>query len=296
MRIRKIKVAAIGAALALTGVANAAAAGTVSITSADRSGDILTVSGASTYTDQSFITVGTDAAGDAPAGQAQLGADLTGVSMSTLLNGQIRFRWHVDQLPPVVGGSPTGVAYGWTLCVDDTQCWDVDAQRMRVGALSTNPYGALWRCATSACTPNQQTSTTSSVSVAFDTAANAITATLSPGSIGAQPGSKINAAQFAGGPVFVWVGDASVFVNSSLGDTISGFEDFTVAKRQVSLAIGPPGLDPANVTYTTHVDPAANGNYTASLNTAGLSGAHTVYARACFGANNCAYAMKDASL
>ncbi|HEX9892028.1 MAG TPA: hypothetical protein VGB28_08210 [Actinomycetota bacterium] len=299
MSTRAKALAAAALALGVLAPAASGAAGTVSVTAATRTGDVLAVAGTSTYTDQPFVQMGTDPTGDTTApGQDVLGADLTGAFLASRTNNQLQIRWSVASLPPELGGSPTGVAYGSSFCVDDTLCWDVDAQRMGLGALSTNPYGALWRCGDSACTPDQQTSPVDLASPVFNAATNTITASVSLSQIGASPGSKITPSSASPqGAWFVWMGDATVTVFANLADGVFfEQEEYRVAKKEVSLAVGAPGQDPASVAYATTVNPAANGSFSGGLDVTGLSGPHTVYARACFGSDNCGYGTLDVTL
>jgi len=276
----------------------AGAAGTVAIGSATRSGDTLTVTGTSTYTDQPFVELGTDGTGDTfLPGQDVMGADLTAAFISTRANNQLQIRWQVASLPPNLNGSPTGIAYGASFCVNEAQCWDVDAQRMGLGAGSTNPVAYLWTCGDPTCAPAQQTNSVSLAAPVFDATARTITATVGLGQIGATPGSKITpSAASTDGPWFVWVGDATVSVNSGLADGVPEIAEYTVPGKQVSVAVGAPGLDPASVTYGTTVTPSGTGAYSAAVNVAGLSGDQAVYVRACLGEGNCAYATQAVTL
>lgn len=299
MKTRAKAFAAVALALGVLAPSASGAAGTVAVTTATRSGDALTVAGTSTYTDQPFVQMGTDGTGDTfLPGQNNLGADLTGAFLASRTNNQLQIRWSVASLPPGLNGSPTGIAYGSSFCVDDTLCWDVDAQRMGLGAANTTGYATLWRCGDAACTPDQQTSPVTLAAPVFDATANTITASVSLSQIGASAGSKITPSSASPeGPWFVWVGDATVTVFAGLADGVQfEQEEYRVAKKEVSLAVGAPGQDPASVVYTTTVNPAANGSFSGGLNVAGLSGAHTVYARACFGSNNCGYGSLDVTL
>lgn len=277
----------------------AGAAGGITIDAVSRSGDTLLVSGGATFDDQPFLELGTDGTGDTFApGQDQLGADLTGAHARTKANGQIELRWSVTSLPPVLDGPPTGHAYGWTFCVDEASCFDVDAQRTGLGALSTGPYGALWRCADPSCTPADQSFVKDGLPVVFDGAAATITVTLNAFDVGAQPGSTVNSVSASGlGPAFVWTGDASLFVVADFSDGVLDVAEYEVASKRIDLALGAPGQDPASVSYSASVSPGPTGSFSYGFDVGGLApGDYEVYARACFGEGNCAFASAPVTL
>ena len=74
-------------------------------------------------------------------------------------------------------------------------------------------------------------------------------------------------------------------------------EEYAVPTKLVSLTLGAPGQDPAAVSYTTNPTVLPNGNFSSSLSTSGLAaGSYEVYARACYGLDNCAYASQGVTL
>jgi hypothetical protein len=295
---RLIAIAAL--ALAVAGPATTAgAAGTVTITGSSRTGDLLTVTGGSTYTAQPFVTLGTDAVGDSTLGPASatLGADAVAASMATTLAGGVQLRWTVDQLPAGTNGMPTGISYGWTFCAGEGNCFAVTSQR--VVAFPPQPNGGydFWRCADSSCTPDAW-AYVSTGAATYDGTTKTVTVSLTAGQIGATPGATIASVGVSDqGPVYIGAGESLVAVLVSPGiDGVPEVADFTVAKKEVSVAVGARGLDPASMAYGTPVTPAGTGAYSASVNVAGQSGDQAVYVRACFGANNCGYAAQDITL
>jgi len=297
MKRSSLTTVALASVLALLAPASSGAATSVTI-SATQSGTNLAVSGTTTFDDQPFVTLGTDPAGDTFApGQDQLGVDLTAGSVRTRTNGQLVFRWSVTSLPPQTNGTPTGHAYGVAFCIDGSNCYDVDAQRMGIGAANTTGYGVLWRCADPSCTPNAQTLVRDGVPVTFDGATATITATVNANEVGATPGATletVNASPL--GSYFIWTGDATVTVLADFADGIFVEDTYSIPDKEVSLAIGEPGLDPATVTYGAPFTPAGNGSFSALLPTGGATGDKTVYARACLGSNNCGYGSVDVAL
>jgi len=272
----------------------AGAAGAVTVGGTSRSGDILNVTGTATFTDQPFVVVGTDETADTLVpGQDQIGQDLTATSISSLANGGLALRWTVTTLPPA---NAPGIVYGWTFCVEMT-CYEVDASLMNPGS-GGETLGNVWRCADGACYQGDQTLIDSTIRPTVDTAAKTITMSLTASLLGLAPGVKIIPVTLSTmGPAFSGNGDlglANYFYNT--GDGVLAIEDFTLAGKQVSVAVATAGLDPASLTYTSSVSPAGNGAYDASVDVSGKSGEHAVYVRACLGAGNCAYATQAVTL
>lgn len=274
----------------------ASAATGVTIVSASQSGTAVLVSGAATFDDQPFVQLGTDAAGDAPnAAQAAIGGDLVAASARTTV-GSIQLRWTVVQLPPEIGPPWGAGGYGWNFCTGEEVCFELDVFRNHLLETSVTPVGELWSCADSTCDPGDQ-SLAGSVNVAFNETAKTVTASLTAGQISAGAGTTITSVQGPDdkGPVFSF-GPAGPY-DYDAGDGIATVADYTVAKKDVSLAVAAPGQDPATVTYSTTVTPAANGSYAGSVDVSGLPpGDYTVYARGCFGSNNCALATAPVTL
>lgn len=288
------------AAIAMLGtpIAGQTATGTtVSIDDIGGSGDTLTISGSSSYVDQPFLGLGTDAAGDVEAPLALAGMDATGASAATSLNGSVRLRWSLASLPPGAGAAP-GVIYGWNFCVESGDCYELDASRANGNPPSADPFAILWRCADESCDPAGQTAAqTGGIPIVFDADAGAVTATL-PSLVNATAGTTItpvtldpNGAAFTmAGTIGPWSGQYGT------GDGVAPLATYRVARREVSLGVGEPGLDPASVAYTATVQPDAGGAWSASLDVSGAPEGFAVYARACFGENNCGYASTSPEL
>jgi hypothetical protein len=287
----------LGLATALALIAGSASAGTITISSATVNATSVVVNGNATFTDGAFVSVATDGAADttSPA-HAAAGGDLTGASIATTVAGQLKLRWSLASLPPS-GAPPSGIVYGWIFCVSGGSCFEVDAGGINVTTQDSDGYGVLWRCATDACVAANQTTVRDDVAVVFDTAAKTATATLTLAELGAA-GKTLTEATGTLPDVFAGTGDAGLATfQYNVGDTITSVEEYAVPTKSVSLKLGAPDQDPAAVTYSNSVSVLANGNFGFALDRGGLNpGAYEVYARGCFGMDNCAYASQDVTL
>jgi hypothetical protein len=296
-RFFSVAVGAVTASLLLTTLP-AAADTTVAVTGTSRSGNLLTVTGTSTHADQPFVQMGTDPADDAET-PAPAGQDLVAASLRATADGKLAFRWTLSFLPPGVNGLPV-VFYAWTFCAGEENCYELDAGRFYDGPDQTDFSGLLWACADSSCDIAGQSSTATPVTVAVDTTAKTITAAIPASGIGATPGTSITPVHLSSnGAAFSALYDswASGNVFPDDGDGVAIADEYVVPGKGVSLAVGAPGLDPTTATYTTAAAVASGGGFTGSLDVSALApGAYTVYARACLGSNNCAYATRDVTL
>jgi len=289
------------AAASLPGTASAAGTTSLTIGSATMSGSTLTVTGASTYADQPFVLQGDDPVGDTVNGlPGTFGQDLTGAGIASNTNGTISFRWTASELPPVLNGSPQ-LTYGWTFCAgpveedpeDPQACWELTASRMNWFIPNPEPWLQVWSCA-STCDGSGLTNITGPL--VFDGATKTVTATLSRDALSADPGDVISPLLgFSFNDGALWTGMAGWYL---AGQDFINYEDtYTVPGKRVSLAIAEPGQDPATVTYGTDATVAQSGSYTGSLDVSTLApGSYTVYSRACYGANNCAYATSGVTI
>lgn len=283
----------------LLGAQVAGAATSVAIAGTSRSGDTLTVTGSATFDDQAFVSMGTDPANDATT-PAPAGQDLTSAAIRTRANGDIEFQWNVSMLPPATNGVPT-VFYGWTFCSDEEMeiCFDLEVSRFYTSPADTAPSGLLFQCAYSNCTINQQIPTTVPVSVTMTGAPlgpGTIIARVPGSGIGATAGKVITPVQlspFGAAFTCIWESWGNFVAVCDVGDGVDVQNDYTVPAKAVSLAVGPSGLDPATVGYNASATVADNGSFSGGVNVTGQAGSRTVYARACLGAANCAYATTD---
>lgn len=283
------------ALLAPPAAAQTSEATTVSVDQVTRDGDVLTITGGSTFVDQPFLSLGADPSGDLSPALGANGMDVTAASMATTLSGAVRLRWSLASLPPAAGGSPV-VIYAWNFCVASGDCYELDLARTNVNPPSSEPHAYLWRCGDPSCDPGGQTvAQNGGMPVSFDADAGTVTVTL-PGLIGAAPGAAITPVTLdANGPAFTMAGTLSPWTGTyGTGDGVADVAEFRVGRREVSVAAAPAGLDPAEVDYGTTVLPSEGGAWTASLDVSGQAEGFAVYARACFGANNCGYAVADA--
>ena len=259
----------------------------VSITGAQRQGDLLRVNGAAAFAHQPFVTLGTDPSGDTQVPGAA-GHDLTSASASTTLDGRLRLRFGVASLPSVTNRGPR-TSYSWAFCAD-ASCYEIDA--WSTGGSDVEPEVEVRRCATPACTPAGQTPTTIDATADFNGAGRSVTVHVLLDDLGIAPGASITPASPAGSPVFTSMG-----TRHGPGDSLSYSAAYEAADRLVSLAVGPPGQDPAVVEYVAPAEIDGAGGYTGVVDLAGLgSGTRTLYARACFGPNNCAYATRQLTI
>lgn len=270
----------------------------VTISGATQSGAFVSVSGTATFDDQPFVAIGTDGIGDTLVpGFGALGGDLTSASISTATNGDVRFRFVVsDMLPAPLDGSPTGVIHAWDFCVDGVTCFEIDGGRNGTGVGVVGPYASLWSCTNASCDVGGQTQI-GDLAAAMSAATKSFTVTAPAGTVAASPGSIISPASgpYIDGPVITDVGDGGLFPLFEVGDGIASLEEYTVASKTVSAVVGALGQNPASVAYSSTTG-MGSGSFTASAATNGLTGEQAVYVRACFGANNCAYATQAVTL
>ncbi|HEX9824419.1 MAG TPA: hypothetical protein VGB51_08535 [Actinomycetota bacterium] len=298
--MKRLSIPSLIAASLIIGAQTAGAATSVSISTASRSGDTLTVTGTSTFDDQPFVQMGTDPANDATT-PAPAGQDLTAAAVRMKANGQLEFRWTVSLLPPAANGVPT-FFYGWTFCSTEETCFELDAGRFYNSPADGGFSGFVWACADAACDIASQGATSIPVSVAVAgpaTGPNTISASVSASALSATPGSTLTPVMLSPyGPAFTAVYDsyASGNVFPDVGDGVAFDQGFPVAGKNVSLAVGAPGQDPATVAYTSTATVSPTGAFSGGVNVADLTGDQTIYARACLGTNNCAYQTAPVTL
>jgi len=278
----------------------AGASGTVSVTSTTRTGDTLRASGGSTFAAQPYLTVGTDASGDAPDGWQQTGGDLVKAEISGTLEDTLRFRVTVDQMLALVAGFPA-YQFGWNFCVSGGSCYELNLTRVKADMANNTaaapPHWYLFRCGNEQCTPANQIRVADGQAQVFQSDRTYI-ATVPMLSMGARPGDVITPkAVDAKGPVFSAFGAPyPTQMQRGSGDGIETVAPYRIPKREVSVTVDAPGQAPDSVGYTTTVTPAATGAWSATFDVFGRSGDHAVYAKACFGENNCAYAQAPVTL
>jgi hypothetical protein len=279
-------------------VVPAGAAAGVTITGSTRTGDALRVTGGATFADQPFVTLAVDPGQDAPPGVEQLGGDLRSIGLSTTVNGDVKLRFTTSSMPAPLSGSPA-LAYAWTFCVGGSTCYELRMQRFTYGTdngVPTAGDSALYRCATPSCASAGLTAVaTGWIPIYFDGAG--FTATVSSG-VSMAPGTAVTGVNPDGnGAAISALGQADpATVQRGTGDGIASVAPYTVARQEVSVTVGAPGQDPSAVTYGTAVAPNGAGDWSATVDVAGLSGDHAIYARACLGEGNCTYATAPITL
>lgn len=278
------------------------------------SGDTLSVTGVAAFADEPFVVLGSDPAHDAvPPGPT--GLDLTGAAVRSKVNGDLEFQWTLTGLPPVVDGLDM-TFLGWSFCVvgEEKRCFELDAGRYYHSQWppleQTGWSGQLWSCANATCAWFEQTGMSTPVDVTVQNVpgSTAIVSAAVPGSaIGASPEAVVSPVSvYPGGAAFatVWQWHERVKdqplpgggVYPFFGDGLTIGTDYAIPARTVSLALVEPGADPQEVAYTTSAALDASGSFTGSVPTGGLTGPKSVYARACFGDGNCAFASRDVTL
>jgi len=267
-----------------------------SVTVADvgRSGSTLTVTGGSSFADQPFVSHGTDPAGDSTLPGA-LGEDLVGAATATTTGGRIKLRFEAAQFPPGVNRPGPAVMYGRSFCgvgeEGATACWEVDTWSSPPDGV--DPFVEVWTCADESCDPAGQTLTGIQGTVSFLGTTKTVTTTLSLADLELAPGAALSAVD-PGGLGSVWTGVNGYYAN---GDATAIDTTYAIPDREVSLAIGAPGQDPASVEYPAAAAVAGGGAYSGQLDVSALSpGTYTVYTRACFGAGNCGYATSSVTI
>ena len=263
----------------------------VSITDVSRTESTLTVSGKSSFADQPYVAHGADPAGDS-ALPGVLGQDLVGAATAATSDGRIKLRWEAAQLPPGVNRPGPRVLYGRAFCAvaadeqGSEKCWEVDTWSS--GMTDPDPYVEVRSCATTACAPAGQTVTNIQGTVAVDPTSRTVTTKVSLADLGIPAGGRLVPVN-PGNQGSAWTGVNEAYAN---GDATTIDTGYDVPVRSVALAIGAPGQDPTAVEYPAAATPAGGGGYAGQLDVSGLAtGSYTVYARACFAANNCGYAI-----
>jgi hypothetical protein len=253
----------------------------------------VTVTGASAFADQPFEELGTDARGDGD-GPGVLGQDLVSAAAATRVDGRLRLRFGVDALPPETDRAAR-VSYGWAFCLDTEDpespgCFEIDA--WSTGMTDPEPEVEVWRCASASCDPAAQTLTGIGAAATFDGGSDTVTVEVSLDELGAAPGAALTPVSPVDAPVLTGIGD-----RHTAGDRLAYEGSFRTGAREVSLAVGPPGRDPAAVEYPAAAQVSADGGYAGEVDVSALEpGSHTVYVRACFGSVNCAYATEEITL
>jgi len=287
-----------------------AAGGSIEISAVARQGNELRVEGTATFVDQPFVVLGTDPEGDGPIGQGgplvrAAGADLTAISARTTLDGKVFMRWTLSEFPPFDPDGAPGIYYSWRLCLEGgSPCREVVAHSMRATSQEFEGVGSVWRCGSYICNSQEASLIRADIPVTFDRSSLTVTASLEPADFGAELGSTIvHQGEFASPVALSWIGDRGsghpplATRVDQLGDSPeTAPKEYAIGARRVSLAIGPAGLAPETVSYRVTVEPSGDGAFSGWLDVEDLSGPHTIYARACFGTDNCAYTTTDVAL
>lgn len=256
-------------------------------------GSTLTVNGQASFADQPFVAHGSDPAGDSVA-PGVLGQDLAGAATATTPNGRLKMRWQAAQFPPGLGGPGPRVMYGRAFCAsgeDSPLCWEIDTWSS--GTDDTTPYVEVWSCGDEACTPASQSLTSIAGTVSFDPTTTTVTTRVRLADLGIPEGATLTAVD-PGGQGSAWTGVNDYYAN---GDATAIDTTYDLPTREVALAIGTPGQDPATVAYSATATVAANGGFAGQLDISGLApGGYTVYVRACLGGTNCGYATSPVTI
>lgn len=254
-----------------------------------REGSTLSLEGQASFADQPFVAHGSDPVNDS-ATPGVLGQELVGASTSTTPGGRLKLRWQTAGFPPGAGRPGPSIVYGRAFCVEssgaeEASCFEIDTWSSGTG--DPAPFVEVWSCADEACAPASQSLTSITGTVTFDPTTSAVTTRLRLADLGIAEGATLTAVD-PGGEGSAWTAVNDYYTN---GDATAIDTSYAVPNRQVGMAIGAPGQDPASVTYAAQAALAADGSFTGDLDLSGLApGAYTAYVRACFGTTNCGYA------
>jgi hypothetical protein len=260
------------------------------------SGEAVTVGGTATFGGLGPVAIGTDETGDAAYDSpAALGLDLTSTSIGqpNASSGDLELVLDLADLPPT-GAVPEGTWYAWDLIVDPVQG---GPSGFRVSGSRTDLAGPNPAVDTrtptfkvSPCGPDAPCTEGTPVSGTMDGEANRITVTI-PLSVLAGianapvAGATIRSADFryrgavASTDPWFWSSEQPW----ASYDRIEITGTHTIAERDVALDLVPTGETPSFGSRATLGD---HGSFAATLSTARLgSGAHDLWARACFGTN-----------
>lgn len=286
----------------------AAAAPTVSITSAVRDGAAATVAGTALFPAiteaQSVQGSNTEFADKAVAGAA--GIDLTDAKILPLPDDSgLRFIWQLQSLPEQV--PPEGVRYTWAFKIGETQ-FQLQAKRTNLASITTaeDPVGHAKQATIGsyfqlrgACTASYEGTPSSGcyhlafLDGAFDTATKTVSVDLPYGprdAIGRQVAPEIKRGvvieENVTANMSITAALQAVVGNTYTSDYTNGWDPYFAGKR-VDLAVGSANAAPESLTYTA---PATLTGDSFSGTVTGLTGsATTVFARACNG-TECQYA------
>lgn len=268
----------------------------VAVKNVSRDGSALTVGGVASFADQPFVAHGTDPAGDSTA-PGVLGQDLAGAATAATSDGRLKLRWQATQFPPGLGGPGPRVMYGRAFCVagagdeEVPVCWEIDTWSSGTG--DTNPFVEVWSCGDEACTPASQSLTSIAGTGSFDPTTTTVTTRVRLADLGIAEGGSLTPVD-PGGQGSVWTGVNDYYAD---GDATAIDTSYDVPSREVALAIGAPGQDPATVAYSAAATLGADGAFEGQLDISGLTpGAYAAYVQACFGANNCGYATSPVTI
>ena len=240
------------------------------------------------------IVVGEDAAGDG----ALPGSDLTSASITQISQNQIRFELGVDDLPPVVGGTPEILNYTWPLEVakgSAVTTVDLQAWRTSTGAdllcdvvfsCPGQEPGGSPRFSVNTCAPDPTTgnNTCNSVGVPGEFTATGLAWMVPTSMINAKDGATLNPSE----DIASSYGASGLTWNTAGtgGDTMTWNSVETVpATVQIGLA---PADTPEGDVATTLAVPvnASSGKFTGTLPSPSV-GSYRVVAKACLGSDNC---------
>ena len=305
MRVRSFSkvAAAIGCTIALA-AGPAAAAPSLSITEAVRTGTSATVKGLASFpavTDAVSVG-GTNTNFANPAVADAAGVDLKDAKIAPLADGSgLRFIWELTSMPAQV--PPEGVRYTWAFRIGETQ-YQLQAKRTNLVGITTaeDPMGHVKQASVGeyyqlrgACVENyfgtpqpvagcyhlaflsgkmDPATKTVSMDVPFNTR-DAIGRQVAPDF---KPGAVLEANETAG--MSITAAFQAVIGNTSTSDFTNGWTSYYTG-RNVDLAVGPANSAPEDLDYSTKA--TLSGDSFSGTVTGLSNSANTVFARACSG-------------
>lgn len=292
-----LALAALPGAVAAEDAEDSGAAATAVVASAQdvTAGSAVPVNGEVTFAPDVFDDVWAEEGSGGDVVPAQFGTDIIGATITSdpARPNDLTFAVQLAEMPPVIGGAPEAVIYGWSLLVDGQPVGGGSASNLEWrrtnlsgGAVSADAYVRMRTCVPSA-TGGNTCSAGAQLPGGFFPDDKEIRATVQIGRRGlqAEPGSVINA-----GEISIYHGTGQLWLTSPTSDVAYVDSDYTIPSRTdaVRAAIVPRGAT-APTSFPVAVTPSGNaetGTFTVGVPTTGLApGEYDIITEACWGTN-----------
>ncbi len=243
--------------------------------SAVRQADTLEVAGWARFGGTRIVST-TDPLGDG--GPGSLGGDLTGASMSYRPEeGDLLIRFDVSDLStttvPIAATNYLVPAFSGVPGITHTLAFTLGGTRYEVRAQSASTQNLLaaqfdaWRC-------DPECSVVTSLPGAYGGMGTFISVSLPLAALGMQEGNALTALSATSATSDAFAGSANVLDTISLADT-------SIPRRTLALAVAEAGTSQGELIFDRELTPS--GEFTTSLEVAGMPGDLDVWARACLG-------------